>query len=210
MPKSPLVQGEITDIPLDVDVVFDKLPVAFGPSVTAYPCHGATHTITVRPKPSSHLRDKEIKLLWGGDPAENLGVMVTPLLENAQLLTLEGVKWELNCVNTIRNGYFSLRLEVVKSGETTESLPMSLGHNLVRTYRWSTGPHYHQPGSTFYMRYLRATSVYLNAPAQGVNVSINGNPPYLSTDSKGECSSPEFNGESKNLSIINRYDGSIV
>lgn len=200
LPSRPL-PGEV--IYFAEDVYFDTFPIAFGVSV-GYPCHGASHTVSIRPTPSNRLLGKYVQLVWGGAPAESLGVVVTPALANPQLLTLEGVTWELDCLNTNQDGDFSLQL-VVESEETSALLAMSLGHNLVRADHWATEHSYWPDWIPFYIRHIRAISVHLNAVAPGVKVSVNDNPPYQYTDAKGEYSQREAK-----LVIINQYDKTIV
>lgn len=190
------------------DAYFDEFPIAFQEDA-AYPCHGATHTVSVRPKPSNPLLGKHLQLEWAGQSAENLGVVVTPPLENAQLLTLEGVTWELNCLQSIKDGEFNLRLEVVESGEASSRLFMSLEHNSVTAEHWSTGPHYARPDLPYYRRYIRATSAFLKTPAGGVTVSYGPYPSHGLTNPSGEYSVNDYL-ELGGFKIFNRYDGSIV
>ncbi|WP_223490709.1 hypothetical protein [Pseudomonas sp. A-RE-19] len=205
LPSSPLVPGEIINLVQDVEVKLDELPVTFEKDVTAYPCHGATHTVTVKPKPSSSMLNKPVKLVWKGETAESLGVVVTPSLDEEQLLTLEGVTWVLDCTNTTSNGDFSLQLMLVETGRVSPPLAMSLGHNLVRADHWITGPHYEgwPEWTEYYRSHIRAISVHLNSLASNVKVTI-GNGSQGLTNSKGEYESRY------SLKIINQYDQSIV
>jgi hypothetical protein len=141
---------------------------------------------------------------------ENLGVVVSPSLANEQLLTPEGVTWELNCLNTTQNGSFSLQLMLVEFGVRSSSLAMTLGHNWVTAKRWTTGPHTQFPKEKYYYYYILAESVFLKAPAPRVPVSINNDPSPNFTDYKGEVRSKKFEGQSASFSIYNLYNGSRV
>ncbi|MBA1379161.1 hypothetical protein [Pseudomonas brassicacearum] len=191
----------------DMDVVFDGMPVVFGGA--AYPCHGATHTIRVSPTLSSRLSGMHIRLIWDGDAAEEIGAEIRPPLEEAQLLTDEGVTWELDFSGTSRNVEFSLSMEVVETGEVSERLVMSLGHNLVTAERWATEHQGWPEWETYFVRYIRATSVYLNQPAPYVIVRING-APIVNTNANGVYSTSEQGYGPKYLSIVNWYNMTIV
>ncbi|SEN51857.1 hypothetical protein SAMN03159293_00223 [Pseudomonas sp. NFACC39-1] len=207
MPKSPPLPGRVVDVAQALHVKFDEFALTFGEGA-AYPCHGASHTFTVWCEPSSPLLNKQVKLVWEGESAVSLGVVVTPALESAQLLTPEGARWELNCRDTTRDGDFSLRMDVVESGVTTGLLAMSLGHNLVRAERWTTGPFpSFDPLLDYYLKHIRAISKFLNEPAPGVRTLLNGTP-YNRTNAQGEVSATQLEGESMSLSIVNRYDAS--
>jgi hypothetical protein len=206
MPKSPPVPGAILNLAQELEVKFDEFPVSFG--ANAYPCHGAKHTFTVLPKPASQLLNKNIKLLMGG---ENLGVVVRPSLANEQLLTPEGVRWELNCLNTTQNGCFSLQLLLVKLEVSSSPLAMSLDHNLVTAQHWSQ-PAESLPGYPRTLHGIRSSSSFLKVPVSGVPVSqqVGHDTFHKSTDVNGEV---KINVEADvivSMSIINRYDGSVV
>ena len=205
LPNSPVQPGEVINLAQELEVKFDEFPVLFAEDSHAYPCHGAKHTFTVRPTPSSQLLNKKVKLVWGGVPAENFGMVVTPSLQNEQLLTLEGVTWELDCSNTTSNGDFSLQLMLEEPARLSPPLAMSLGHNLVSAVRWTTGP-VGGEGGEIYLDHIRATSVILNKPAPGVRVTSSTNNFSELTDSKGEVIEHSPAG----LRIINHYDGSSV
>ena len=201
MSKSPPVKFEMSKLEQELEVKFDEFPVSFGAS--AYPCHGAQHTFTVLPTPGSRLLNKKIRLLMEG---ENLGVDISPSPENEQLLTLEGVTWELNCQNTAQNGNFSLLMMSVESGVKTSPLDMLLAHNFVTAERWSV-ERWKYPDIVWYTYHIRATSFFLKKPVSGVQVTLAGagEPSYGITDSAGEVMS--LTGGS---SILNRYNGIVV
>ncbi|WP_460144878.1 hypothetical protein [Pseudomonas sp. S2_A02] len=208
LPDSPLLPGEVINIAQEVDVVFEEFPLDFEENAVAYPCLGARHTFSVRPKPSSQLLDKPIKLIWGGD---SLGVVVTPPLENDQLLTQGGVTWELDCLDTTNVGDFSLQLMLVGWEGVSPPLAMSLGHNLVRAERWSE-EHDRWPDITWYSHHIRAISVFLNKPSPGVQVTVrrNDNTSYNNTNSQGEAQADVYDDTIIEMKIFNKYDGSIV
>ncbi|WKV95750.1 hypothetical protein PYV50_16900 [Pseudomonas sp. H22_DOA] len=68
LPVSPTVPGKIVNLAQELEIKFDESDVAFGGG--AFPCLGAKHTLIVRPKPSSTLLDKPVKLIWGGSLAQ--------------------------------------------------------------------------------------------------------------------------------------------
>ncbi|MBV4456996.1 hypothetical protein KVG96_03410 [Pseudomonas sp. COR58] len=211
LPHSPPVSVEVVNVAQDVDITFDAFTISLESGATAYPCHGANHTFTVKPKVGSQLRNRKVKWVWGGEPAENLGIVVAPPMNVERELTSGGLSWSLDCRNTARNGDFSLRLEIVDFENASAQIEVSLGHNLVTAERWLV-EHEPHPGEPFPIRfhYIRATSSFLNVPVQGVRVDLNrGGSRYVYTDSKGEVSVREdmsFDG----LWITNRYDGTNV
>ncbi len=207
LPNSPPLPGEVVNFAQEVDVKFDEFSVDFGAS--AYPCHGARHTVTVRPKPSSQFLNKPIKLVWGGEPAANLGVVVAPSLGREQLLTSEGVTWELNCLDTTRNGDFFLQLMLVESGVRSSPLAMSLGHNHVTVERWSTAE-YQWPDIEWQKYHIRATSVFLKKGVPGVRVTRATNQFFYFTDSKGEAATTISTQAGGRLEVQNKYDGTVI
>lgn len=88
---------------------------------------------------------------------------------------------------------------------------MSLGHNWVTAKRWTTGPHTQFPKEKYYYQYILAESVFLNAPAPRVKVSINNTSTPVFTDYKGEVrGKKQFTGQITEFSIYNLYNGSRV
>jgi hypothetical protein len=205
LPNSPVQPGEVINLAQELEIKFDNLPVLFAEDSHAYPCHGAQHTFTLRPKPNSPLLNKPVKLIWGGTSAVELGVRVTPSMESEQLLTPEGATWTFDCRDTTINGDFSLTLMLVEFGVESSPLKMSLGHNLVRAEHWHTEHEQWPEWTPYYVSHIRATSVYLNSVTPGVTVSINGSPYSGTTNAQGE-----YRHREAGLKIINRYDGSIV
>ncbi|WP_146188771.1 hypothetical protein [Pseudomonas sp. HMWF021] len=208
--NSPHVPGFAIDITQVVDVEFDQFGVIFGTG-TAYPCQGAKHTLTVKPKPSSPLLGKPVRLLLDGGNIEKFGVRVTPALEIPRLLTEAGLTWELDCVNGER-GDFSLQLELAGTEVKSSPLQMSLAHNLLTAEKWSRPVDVFpgNPPQTAY--YIRATSPFLNTPVGGVEVNVHDfawpNPTVAKTQANGEWStrSEQF----VKMWIVNKYDGSTV
>lgn len=206
--KSPPLPGAVVNFAQELEVKFDEFSTTFGAS--AYPCHGATHRVYVRAKPSSQFLNKPIKLVWGGEPAGSLGLMVSPSLGSAQLLSLEWVSWELNCLNTTKNGDFSLQLMLVEAGVMSLPLAMSLGHNYVTVERWTTDE-FRWPDIEWHQRHIRAKSVFSKTRAQGVPVTKAGsNVTYKYTDSSGEAATTITSQDGGRLEIHNRYDGTVV
>lgn len=201
MPPSPGIPGSIVGAEQQVETWFDTFPVYFGSSV--YPCHGAKHTVKVVPKPESDLIGKEAVLLWGGRPAEELGVIMSP--STPQPLSGSGTVWELNCEGSTVDGAFSLIMAIEGWEGATEPLSMSLGHNLVTVERWITGPFEHQPGSRYFNSHIRATSVFTKNPASNVEVLIDDKAGRLKTGPDGEASDLQMTPAS--LSIVNKYNG---
>lgn len=205
MPQSPPIPGTIINYEQEFDVLFDSFPVTFGAS-TAFPCHGAQHTLTVRSKPSRQFLNTHAYLLIVGI---NPDMAFEPSLSDSQLVTQEGATWTLNCLNTSRNGEFDLKLVPQKTSLASLPLRISLAHNLV------TAEHFGGPVEGFpdYPRKLvgiRAISSFLNTPASDVEVIlVKGNDTSRPrTDAKGEH---QINVEADvyvRYSIINKYDGS--
>ena len=198
------------DLAEEVAVRFDTFPMVFGDG-TAYPCHGATHTVTVRPKPHSLLIGMDVKLEWSGEAAADLGVVVTPELEDTQRLVPEGVTWTLNCVNSIKNGGFSLLLSVPELNFRSLELPMSLGHNKVKVIEID-GPRELGSESHPYWRYgIRVGSTFTGQAVGGVPVTVKvtgRDPVSRGTDSNGWIHVYYYLGELASFHIYNPYDGS--
>lgn len=198
------------DLNEQVEVCFDTFAQVFGGS-PAYPCLGAMHTVTVRPKADSLLLGKEVTLELT-DEAVDLEITVSPAPDTPQPLGPDGASWSLDCVNSSKNGRFAVRLkvqgEVFRSGE----LPMLLGHNKVRITE-TFGPT-HPRSPAFDWRYgIRAKSAFTGQAADGVpvTVDISGQlPEQRATDQTGWLYVDYFEGESVRLTIHNLYDGSQI
>ncbi|MFW9267518.1 hypothetical protein ACLK1G_09985 [Pseudomonas sp. NR3] len=191
----------------ELEVKFDQFALPSGPS-HVYPCHGATHTITVRPAASGSPMDEHVRLMWEGATAESLGVEIRPSLESTQLLRPEGVTWELDFANTTLNSDFSLQVQVMETGIITAPITMALAHNLVTTVHEREGPFPAPVGGSFWMESIVATSAHLRTPVAGVLVN-NAFGSSGSTDSSG-LYRVKVSTDRQHLSITNRYDGSVV
>lgn len=208
LPLSPPVPGTILNLAQELEVKFDEFEVSF--SGTAFPCHGAKHKFTVRPKPSSQLLNKPVKLLWDKKPADDLGVVVIPALGIEELLTQEGKTWELDCLNTTQKAEFSVQLTLVGLEKTTLPLTMSLAHNHVTVRRWTT-EETHFPDIIWYQRHIKATSVFSGKAAESVPVNMAGSDGvYRYTNSEGEAATTISTSGGGRLEVHNRYDGTIV
>ena len=208
LPGSPPVLGTLWNLAQELDIKFDEVDVAFPGS--AFPCLGAKHKLTVRPKPSSRLLNKPIKLEWEKAPGANLGVAISPALGTEELLTQEGITWELDCLDSTQSGDFSLQITLVEWGVTSSPLTMSLAHNLVTVERWTT-PEFQWPDINWTQRHIRATSVFSGKRAERVPVNKAGsNQIYKRTNLLGEAATDIASQGGGQLEILNRYDGTIV
>ncbi|WP_347904244.1 hypothetical protein [Pseudomonas purpurea] len=195
------------DLSEDVDVHFDTFARVFG-GAPAYPCIGATHTLTVRPKAQSLLLGKKV-ILEITEDAASLGVVVSPEPNIPQTLGADGVGWTFNCVNSTKSGSFSVRLRVLEWDLSSLALPMLLGNNKVKVVdsdgpreiggtgeRWRTGV---CVASAF-------TEKVVEVP---VTVRITGKEPSLGeTDSRGWIYIHHGADESVIFTFHNLYDGS--
>ena len=191
-----------------LDVDFDGFPKVFGGD-PAYPCHGATHTFTVRPKSDSPLLGKHVTLELTQEAAD-LGVIVSPGPDAPQKIRADGVSWTLDCASSSKNGDFAVRLKVQEWDFSSSELPMSLGHNKVEITE-KFGPQ-EWGGSASYWRYgIRATSTFTGQPAARVPVTVlpQDVPPIeMVTAGNGWCYIQYYSEAPKQLRILNRYDGS--
>lgn len=94
-----------------------------------YPNRGTTYRLQIRfPE---ELWDTDVTLRWSGDPAEKLGVTVTPPLETAARIGSGGLL-EYRFDNEDRDdGQFSLRLTSAHLLESSPAKPMLLARNVV-------------------------------------------------------------------------------
>jgi hypothetical protein len=196
------------DLPFspEVDITFDGMP--HNPLRRMYPCHGGKHVMTVKLKSSYGLSGMHIKCTWAGGTGDFVGV-ITPPLNEAQPLTDEGASWEIDCSRTSANVIFALRLAVVELEGFIGYMVFDLSHNLVRAERWQTGPHGDDSSAEYLELYIRAISEYLEQPAPNVQVLSNG-AAALITNADGVASTVQFTGENRSLTILNRYNGTIV
>jgi hypothetical protein len=195
--------GELAEA---VKVDFDAFPQFFGGG-PAFPCLGATHTVTVRPQDRSFLQGQDVILELRAQAAD-LGVTVSPT--DPQTLGDEGVSWTLNCVDSTQGGNFAVRLKVPAWDFSSLELPMSLGHNKVKISE-RFGPQEWGGGASYWRYGIRATSTFTEQPAGSVpvTVAVTGKPPVESlTAYDGWIYIHYYDGESASLTIRNRYDGS--
>ncbi|MBP5967453.1 MULTISPECIES: hypothetical protein [Pseudomonas] len=190
-----------------VDVYLDNFAQVFN-GEPACPCLGATHTFTVRPKLHSPLLGQNVTLELSQE-ASGLGVTVSPT--TPQKMGEEGMSWSLSCVNSIKSGNFTVWLTVSGWDVASLEMPMSLGHNKVEITEKS-GPQ--QWGSTgdIWRYAIQVTSVFTGQPAVGalVEVTVEGKTQVLPTEGGGWIAVFYQTGETANLLIRNRYDGSIA
>jgi hypothetical protein len=197
------------DFANEVEVLFDGVAMGFGKS-KAYPCHGATHTITVKLKPESPLLNKTVQLQWRGESAESLGISISPSLEYFPVLTPEGISWTLNCVNGLKNGDFSLALVSDDLGFTSLDFPLSLGHNKVKIIDWD-GPTEIGIGGGWRRGICVASEFTGRVVSVPVTVLITGREPYTDTTSvTGWCYVVYPDDKTVDFKLHNRYEGQLL
>jgi len=199
---------ESGDLAEQLEVEFDTFAQVFGGD-TAYPCLGATHTLTLRPKPGSFLTRSDVILELSLE-TEGLDVTLSP--NTPQTLVPEGVIWTLNCTDSKQGGELSLWLKVPGRDFYSMPLSMSLGHNKVKVTETS-GPQQAPSPADFWNYGIRATSVFTGQPAAGVPVSVlvtGAEPAQRATAHNGWIHVTYSDGQSASLIIRNRYDGSIA
>jgi hypothetical protein len=166
MPHSPKIPGSVFNFERELELSFDSYEINLENG--AFPCHGAQHTLTVRPRPSSHFLNTYLHFSIEGD---NPGVVFDPPLPTPRLLTPEGVSSTLDCLKTSRNAEFRLQLISEKSGLLPFLIRMSLAHNKVTVERWRK--ELSQNPDTPLTEYgIRAMSPFLNRVVGGVRVDI--------------------------------------
>lgn len=100
----------------------------------SYPNRGSTHSIDVMLPADSRLRGSDFYLHWHGDRHEQLGVVVSPPLETAVPMPIDGGKtasWRLSCEDR-RDGMFELSLVCSKLLLPSPGKRMSLARNRIR------------------------------------------------------------------------------
>lgn len=93
----------------------------------AFPCLGGKHDLLFLPNPGSPLLGKQVTLKRGGQSSEELGDILTP--EGPQTVESSGVKWTVDCTNSVISGDFSQAPDFADLSLTYQSISMSLGHN---------------------------------------------------------------------------------
>jgi hypothetical protein len=100
----------------------------------SYPNRGSTHSIDVMLPAGSRLRGSDFYLHWKGDRHEQLGVVVSPPLETAVPMPVDGggtASWILSCEDR-RDGRFKLSLVCSKLLLPSPWKCMSLARNRIR------------------------------------------------------------------------------
>jgi len=119
---------------LETDPWKDVLAVVEGnalpwPQKTGYPNRGSTYQLNVRLP--EVLRGTELALRWEGDSAAQLGVQVSPELEEPVPVDAADLSWWLNSEDKL-DGRFELHLSCSKLLLPSDRKQMSLARNLVR------------------------------------------------------------------------------
>jgi hypothetical protein len=198
------------DIADSVTVSFDSMAMSFL-GATAYPCRGAVHSISVKPRPDSPLLGKTVKLSWYGDSEELLGVSMSPTLEHSATLGTQGITWTLNCADSLQNGSFSLRLSSADSGFVSPDFYLLLGHNSVKIVDRS-GPLQINPPIGMWRSGICVASTFTGQVVSvPVTVQIsNKEPTRTSTDYRGWCYVYHEENESVSFTLHNPYEGSLL
>jgi hypothetical protein len=100
----------------------------------SYPNRGSTHSIDVMLAANSPLRGSDFYLHWHGDRHEQLGVVVSPPLETAVPMPIDGegtASWRLSCEDR-RDGMFELSLVCSKLLLPSPRKRMSLARNRIK------------------------------------------------------------------------------
>ncbi|WP_223459577.1 hypothetical protein [Pseudomonas sp. GL-RE-19] len=201
-----LMSDDLVD---EVEVQFDTFAnKAFGE--TLYPCHGARHSITLRPKPGSQIVGQDVTLEWLGDDAEEHNITLSPAGDVPQKMGLNGVTWTLDCSNSHGDALFALQLKIAKWGFTSRALPMSLAHNKA-WFSETEGPKDMGGTAHYYMYGVRVTSVFTGQPVVNTQVTVvkTGYEGYTTTTSSTGWVYVFYNlGQSAYFKLINPYDGS--
>ncbi|MDN3223481.1 hypothetical protein, partial [Pseudomonas nunensis] len=197
------------DLANEVDVLFDGVAMteAFGKG-RAYPCHGATHSITIKPKPGSRLLNSQGALLWGGEPAQALGISLSPAPAEYRTLGPDGFTWTLDCSNSLKDGVFSLRLMSDGLNFVSSDFTLSLGHNSVEIVDRS-GPTQINPPIGMWTTAVRVASTvtgqFVSVPVQ-VRISLN-EPFVAKSESDGWCRVFHEENEYVYFTLNNQYAG---
>lgn len=207
IPESPSIALAVLNVATELEIAFDEMVISLGESV--FPCHGAVHQLTLLPTQGSRLLNKSLRLTRGG---ESLGEDITPSLSQDHVLTADGLTWTLDCLKTTDNGVFYLQLTLGEWEREFWRINFSLGHNLVTAQHWSRIVQWGHGEAR--ETGIRATSVFLQQPAKGVQVTIQypgaDTPSYANTDSSGEKIERSAPDVHLKLSIFNPYDGTVV
>ncbi|KQZ91903.1 hypothetical protein ASD60_23320 [Pseudomonas sp. Root562] len=193
----------------EVDLNFDTFVKIFG-GTPAYPCIGATHTVTIQPKARSLLLGKDV-ILEVTEEATGLGVVVSPEPNIPQRLGIDGVSWTFNCVASTQSGSFSVRLRVPEWDLSSSELEMSLGHNKVKIIERDGPREIGGAGGRWRTGVCAASEFTAKVVAVPVTVHITGKEPGVgTTDIRGWIYVYHGADESVSFTFHNRYDGSIA
>ncbi|KAF2390533.1 hypothetical protein FX983_04994 [Pseudomonas frederiksbergensis] len=191
------------DLANEVEVFFDGVATGFGKGA-AYLCHGAKHILTLKPKPGSPMLNKNINLTWHGDSGDGLGIVTTPSVEAPRFLGEQGLTWEFNCVNSKRNGSFSLRL--VFNALVSSDYNLSLGDYKVKVIDRDGPREIGGAGGRWRTGICVASEFTGNVVSVPVTVHITGKEPYTaSTESNGWCYVYHAEDESAGFTLHNWY-----
>lgn len=195
-----LISDDLVD---EVEVLFDTLPIK-ALDETLYPCHGARHSITLRPKPGSQIVGQDVTLEWLGEDAQELNITLSPAADVPQRMDLDGVTWTLDCSESSRDALFALQLTIAKWGFTSRGLSLSLADNMLKF----TDREQPLPGDPF--RYgARVTSEVSGQPVVNRLVSVwrDGNETESRTDSRGWVYAHFAQGGQVSFRLFNPYNG---
>ncbi|MGX1084702.1 hypothetical protein [Pseudomonas sp. AP3_22 TE3818] len=191
------------DLADDVQMVFDTYRTMFGSA--AYPCHGVTHELTLQALPGSHLLGKKVTLNWMGDTAADLGIVVSPDPAIPQMMAENHVvRWEFNCVNSLKDGSFAVQLNVDDLNFKSMPLMMSLAQNAIEVSE-TFGP---EEMGGYYRYGVRAASKFTGQVAgrSPVLVTVTGRESTVKlTEENGWIHIDYDEGESATLTLISPY-----
>ncbi|MNY06836.1 hypothetical protein D3C86_1396110 [compost metagenome] len=148
---------------------------------------------------------KQVTLHWLGDTAADLGVVVEPDPAKPQIMDeVYGVSWTFDTLNSLKDGFFAVQLNVKEMNFQSMPLVMGLAHNRITTMEVD-GQHEYEGG---YRQGIRARSYYTSQPVEGgrVLVEITGREPTIgTTDPNGWLYVQYSKDESAVLTLISPY-----
>ncbi|MFJ2363008.1 hypothetical protein ACIPIN_04680 [Pseudomonas sp. NPDC087697] len=97
---------------------------------TGYPNRGTQYPVTLKLPATSPLLGTDLRLLWEGDSPAELGVAVSPELDEPVPVGAAGLTWTLTCGDDL-DGKFDLLLGCSKLLLPSRKKPMSLARNRV-------------------------------------------------------------------------------
>lgn len=118
----------VAEQPLD-DGVFLFDSTVLTKSVTSYPCLGAIHTLEFFPNADAATSRMPAQLLNRGNQRP-LGIEFAPALGSNQVISVEGVKWTMDCTSAETADTFELALVLIDSELFySGDIHLSIGHN---------------------------------------------------------------------------------